>query len=99
MNRIQELVSPRSLRARCNADWQASPDRLQQNHEYLVRDLPQSEHQVYLKVNRRQLKCELLRKKPFSEGCAQKQLPLKKSDRQIYQTKRFSLIVNKGIFI
>ncbi len=67
MNRIQELVSPRSLRARCNADWQASPDRLQQNHEYLVRDLPQSEHQVYLKVNRRQLKCELLRKKPFSE--------------------------------
>ena len=31
-------------------------DRLHQNHEYLVRDLPTSEHQVYLKVNRRQLK-------------------------------------------
>ncbi len=31
-----------------------------------VRDLPQAEHQVYLKVNRRQLKCADC-KKPFSE--------------------------------
>ena len=40
--------------------------RLHQNHEYLVRDLPQAEHHVYLKVNRRQFKCSSC-KKPFSE--------------------------------
>ena len=52
-------------KARCPRCGQKS-DRLHQNHEYLVRDLPQAEHQVYLKVNRRQLKCAHC-KKPFSE--------------------------------
>lgn len=41
-------------------------DRLHQNHERLVRDLPMMEHDVFLKVNRRQLKCRDC-KKPFSE--------------------------------
>ncbi len=36
------------------------------HHEYLVRDLPTSEHQVYLKINRRQLKCTDC-KKPFTK--------------------------------
>ncbi len=57
---------PRCGKKSAQLDWQASPDRLHQNHEYLVRDLPQSEHQVYVKVNRRQLKCDRC-KKPFSE--------------------------------
>ncbi len=52
-------------KARCPRCEKKS-DRLHQNHEYLVRDLPQAEHQVYLKVNRRQLKCAHC-KKPFSE--------------------------------
>ncbi len=39
---------------------------LHQNHYYVVRDLPQAEHHVYLKVNRRQFKCSRC-KKPFSE--------------------------------
>ena len=52
-------------KAHCPRCGQKS-DRLHQNHEYLVRDLPQAEHQVYLKVNRRQLKCAHC-KKPFSE--------------------------------
>ena len=41
-------------------------DGLHQNHEGLVRDLPMIEEDVYLKVNRRQLKCKDC-KKPFSE--------------------------------
>jgi len=40
--------------------------RLHQNHEYLVRDLPHAEHDVFLRVNRRQLKCDRCQK-PFSE--------------------------------
>lgn len=59
------IVESIEKKARCPRCGQQS-DRLHQNHEYLVRDLPQSEHQVYLKVNRRQLKCERC-KKPFSE--------------------------------
>ena len=41
-------------------------DRLHQNHERLVRDLPMIEHDLYLKINRRQLKCKHCQK-PFSE--------------------------------
>lgn len=39
---------------------------LHQNHGYWVRDLPISNRQVRLKVNRRQFKCKTC-KKPFSE--------------------------------
>lgn len=59
------MVENIEKKARCPRCGKKS-DRLHQNHEYLVRDLPQSEHQVYLKVNRRQLKCDRC-KKPFSE--------------------------------
>ncbi len=41
-------------------------NRLHQNHWYLVKDLPVSGWATYLKVNRRQFKCETC-KKPFSE--------------------------------
>lgn len=41
-------------------------DKLHQNHWLTVRDLPLGEHNVYLKVNRRQLKCQGCGKK-FSE--------------------------------
>ena len=41
-------------------------DKLHQNYRYLVRDLPIMEHDVYLKVNRRQFKCSYC-KKPFTE--------------------------------
>jgi len=41
-------------------------DRLHQNHWLTVRDLPMGEHPVYLKINRRQLKCIGCGKK-FSE--------------------------------
>ena len=57
-----EKVEKKSGCPRCGK----KSDRLHQNHEYLVRDLPISEHQVYLKINRRQLKCDRC-KKPFSE--------------------------------
>ncbi len=40
---------------------------LHQNHGYLVRDLPISNRQVFLKVNRRQFKCKTCGK-PFSES-------------------------------
>jgi transposase len=39
---------------------------LHQNHGYLVRDLPLSNRQVFLRVNRRQFKCKNCGK-PFSE--------------------------------
>lgn len=41
-------------------------EKLHQNHWYLVKDLPISSQPVYLRVNRRQLKCMQCRK-PFSE--------------------------------
>jgi transposase len=41
-------------------------NKLHQNHWLTVRDLPLGEHQVYLKINRRQLKCKGCGKK-FSE--------------------------------
>ena len=39
---------------------------LHQNHRHLVRDLALSEHQTWLRVNRRQFKCDECGK-PFSE--------------------------------
>jgi transposase len=40
--------------------------RVHQNHRYIVKDLSWGENQVFLEINRRQLKCEKCRK-PFSE--------------------------------
>ncbi len=57
-----EKVEKKSCCPRCGK----TSDRLHQNHQYLVRDLSQAEHHVYLKVNRRQLKCAYCQK-PFSE--------------------------------
>ncbi|WP_436836099.1 ISL3 family transposase [Laspinema palackyanum] len=42
-------------------------NKLHQNHWYLVKDLPFSEHPTYLRVNRRQFKCQTCQK-PFSES-------------------------------
>jgi len=44
----------------------SSSSNLHQNHGYWVRDLPISNRQVRLKVNRRQFKCKTCTK-PFSE--------------------------------
>lgn len=41
-------------------------DKTHQNHWYMVRDIPMSDYQVFLKVNRRQLKCTECQK-VFSE--------------------------------
>ena len=59
------VVEKKEKKVTCSRCGKKS-DRLHQNHEYLVRDLPHAEHQVYLKVNRRQLKCACCRK-PFRE--------------------------------
>jgi transposase len=42
-------------------------DKIHQNHWYIVRDIPLSDYQVLLKVNRRQLRCTKCRK-VFSES-------------------------------
>lgn len=41
-------------------------EKLHQNHWHLVKDLPLSSQSVYLRVNRRQFKCQKCQK-PFSE--------------------------------
>ncbi len=41
-------------------------DKLHQNHFFVVRDLPLGEQQVYLQVNRRQMRCDSC-EKIFSE--------------------------------
>lgn len=41
-------------------------DRLHQNHWHLIKDLAWGEKEVFLKVNRRQFKCDYC-SKPFSE--------------------------------
>lgn len=40
--------------------------RLHQNHRYIIKDLSWGESPVFLKINRRQFKCEICRI-PFSE--------------------------------
>lgn len=45
--------------------WE-STDEIHQNHWYRVRDIPLSDYQVLLKVNRRQLRCKKCQK-VFSE--------------------------------
>ncbi len=59
------VVESIEKKATCPRCGQTSA-RLHQNHERLVRDLPHAEHDVYLKINRRQLKCSHC-KKHFSE--------------------------------
>lgn len=64
----QELI----LDVEVEADYSTCPNcgemsnHLHQNHGYLVRDLPLSNRQVFLRVNRRQFKCKKCGK-PFSE--------------------------------
>jgi transposase len=64
----QELI----LDVEVEADYSSCPNcgqvsnHLHQNHGYLVRDLPLSNRQVFLNVNRRQFKCKNCGK-PFSE--------------------------------
>jgi len=53
----QEAICPR-----CHHKSQ----HLHQNHTYLIKDLPWNEKQVFLKINRRQFKCQCC-SKPFSE--------------------------------
>lgn len=42
-------------------------EKLHQNHSFLIKDIPWGEQEVYLKINRRQFKCQNC-KKPFSES-------------------------------
>lgn len=58
-------------------------DKTHQNHWYIVRDIPLSDYQVFLKVNRRQLKCRHCHK-IFSE-----ELPFVKTRRSY--TKRLAI--------
>ena len=53
------------LSATCN-DCGRKSSKLHENHRYLVKDLSWGEQAVFLKINRRQFKCEEC-KKPFSE--------------------------------
>jgi transposase len=64
-------------------------DKIHQNHWYMVRDIPMSDYQVFLKVNRRQLKCTKCHK-VFSE-----ELSFVKS-RRTY-TKRLAMKVIKEV--
>jgi transposase len=62
---------------------------LHQNHGYWVRDLPISNRQVRLKVNRRQFKCKTCNK-PFSED-------LEFVDRRSKYTNRLALEIVKQV--
>ena len=59
-------VEARTTQATCPCCQQTSC-HLHQNHWYLVRDLSISRRTVFLKVNRRQFKCQTCGK-PFSEA-------------------------------
>ena len=58
-------VQAKNQKAICPRCGQKS-EKLHQNHWYLVRDLPISNQPVYLRVNRRQFKCQECQK-PFSD--------------------------------
>lgn len=58
-------VEAKSESATCSRCGQVS-SKVHQNHGHLVRDLNISERPVWLKVNRRQFKCQTCQK-PFSE--------------------------------
>ncbi len=59
------IVEKKEQKACCTNCGQKS-DKLHQNHRYLVSDLPTMEHDVYLRVNRRQFKYSSCQK-PFTE--------------------------------
>jgi len=67
----------------------SSSSNLHQNHGYWVRDLPISNRQVRLKVNRRQFKCKTCTK-PFSED-------LDFVDRRCKYTNRLGLEIVKQV--
>ncbi|WP_413167878.1 transposase family protein [Capilliphycus salinus ALCB114379] len=58
-------VEASSKTARCPSCQKVS-HRLHQNHWHLVKDLPGGEKEIFLRVNRRQFKCNFC-SKPFSE--------------------------------
>lgn len=58
-------IESKSKKAICPSCGRMS-DKLHQNHRYLVKDLPMSGQEVYLKINRRQFKCDNCQK-AFSE--------------------------------
>lgn len=58
-------VASEEKTARCSKCQKIS-HRLHQNHWHLVKDLPWGETEIFLRVNRRQFKCDYC-KKPFSE--------------------------------
>lgn len=55
-------INPKAICPHCGKP----SDKVHQNHSHRVRDIPLSSYQVWLKVNRRQLKCSSC-KKVFSE--------------------------------
>ncbi|BAY82858.1 transposase [Calothrix parasitica NIES-267] len=57
-----ESINSESISPRCGR----KSHRLHQNHRYIIKDLPLSEQQVFLEINKRQFKCDKC-KKPFSE--------------------------------
>ncbi len=60
------IVEKKEKKASCPNCGKKS-DKLHQNYRYLVRDLRIIEHDVYLRVNRRQFKCSRCQK-PFTEN-------------------------------
>ena len=59
------IVEKKEKKASCTNCGKKS-DKLPQNYRYKGRDLPMMEHDVYLRVNRRQFKCSPCQK-PFTE--------------------------------
>jgi transposase len=59
-------IEAKNKKATCPRCGKVS-DKLHQNHRHLVKDLPMSGQSVYLKVNRRQFKCDNCQK-PFREN-------------------------------
>ncbi len=50
-------LEKRELKVKCPC-CESLTDKLHQNHWYVVRDLAFGEQQIYLKVNRRQMRCD-----------------------------------------
>lgn len=60
------LILEKKEKTACCPSCGKKSNKLHKNYRYLVRDLPIIEHDVYLKVNRRQFKCSHCQK-PFTE--------------------------------
>ena len=80
-----------SSKTACCPVCQKVSHRLHQNHWHLIKDLPWGEKEVFLKVNRRQFKCNYC-SKPFSEelGFVKK--------RKKY-TKRYAQLITEEVAI